>query len=92
MRLSSKATSGSIPAHIGHVRRRHDLWLVWRNKDFNDFCPVGGSADGGFVTFLLTGCDRNLWADATVALDPAPAADMHGERDRPRDRGLDDPN
>ena len=25
---------------------------------------MGAGADGGFVVFLLTGCDRNPWADA----------------------------
>ena len=31
-------------------------WLVWRDKDFKDFCFVGAGADGGFATFLLTRC------------------------------------
>lgn len=63
---------------------RHNLWLVWRDQDFKDFCLVGGRADGGFVAFLLTGCDRNPWADARGSLNPAPAANVHGERDGPR--------
>ena len=53
---------------------------------------MGGGADGGFVAFLLTGCDRNSFADARGALDPAPAANVRGERNRPRDRSLDNPN
>ena len=27
-------------------------WLVWCDKDFEDFCLVGVRADGGFVAFL----------------------------------------
>ena len=33
---------------------------------------MGGGADGSFVAFLLTGCDRNPKANARGVLDPAP--------------------
>ena len=48
--------------HDGESRRRlreHDLRLVWCDKDFKDFYLVGAGEDGGFVAFLLTGCDQN---------------------------------
>ena len=32
---------------------------------------MGAGADGGFVVFLLTGCDRNPWADAPIAVRSA---------------------
>ena len=53
-RLESNASHGGSEG-----RRSHDLWLVWRDKDFKDFCLVGAGADGGFAAFLLTGCGRS---------------------------------
>jgi len=71
---------------------RHNLWLVWRDQDFKDFCLVGGRADGGFVAFLLTGCDRNPWADARGPLNPAPPPMCTESGTGPAPRALDDPN
>ena len=65
-------------------------WLDWRDKDFKDLRLVGAGADCGFVAFLLTGCDRNPWANARGSLDPAPFANVRGGRGR--HRGPDDPN
>ena len=67
-------------------------WLVWRDKDFKGFCLLGACADSGFVTFLLTGCDRNPWVDERGGLDPGLPAYMRGGRVQHRDCYLDDPN
>ena len=90
--LWRKPPETATPSTLDKRTSSRLYWLVWRDKDFNDFCFVAGSADGGFVAFQLTGCDWNLWADAMGALDLALAANVRGERDRPRDRGLDGPN
>ena len=60
--------------------------------DFKGFCLVGARADGGFVDFLLTGCDGNPWVDERGGLDPALPAYLRGGRVQHGDCYLDDPN
>lgn len=43
--------------------RRHDLWLVWIDKEFDDFRLVSTSADAGLVAFRWSGCEASLGAE-----------------------------
>ena len=38
--------------------RGHDLWLVWSDKDFEDFGLASAGANVGFKAVRWAGCDR----------------------------------